>query len=91
MFLLPPARSDGLSFDAGRPPGEAVAAAAVIGFVVLALGLHPGRGLLALIVLAVVVALMAWLAQAQIDGQTGDVFGALEQVSEIAVLLVALG
>jgi len=38
-----------------------------------------------------VVALMAWLAQRQIAGQTGDVLGALEQVSEIAVLLVALG
>ena len=34
---------------------------------------------------------MAWLATRQIDGQTGDVIGALEQVSEIVVLLVALG
>ena len=47
--------------------------------------------LLALIVLAVIVALMAWLSKRQIDGQTGDVLGALEQVSEIAILLVALG
>src|SRR5580658_9287131 len=30
MLLLPPARSDGLSFDVGKPAGEAVAAAAVI-------------------------------------------------------------
>ena len=34
---------------------------------------------------------MAWLATRQIGGQTGDVLGALEQISEIAVLLVALG
>ena len=34
MLLLPPARSDGLSFDAGKPAGEAVAAAAVIGFLI---------------------------------------------------------
>jgi adenosylcobinamide-GDP ribazoletransferase len=34
--------------------------------------------------------LLAWLSVRQIDGQTGDVVGALEQVSEIAVLLVAV-
>ena len=50
-----------------------------------------GHGFLALIVLAVIVALMAWLSTRQIEGQTGDVLGALEQASEIAVLLVALG
>jgi adenosylcobinamide-GDP ribazoletransferase len=90
MLLLPPARSDGLSFDVGKPAGEAVAAAAVIGFLILAICLHLGHGLLALIVLAAIVALVAWLATRQIGGQTGDVMGALEQVSEIAVLLVAL-
>jgi adenosylcobinamide-GDP ribazoletransferase len=91
MLLLPPARSDGLSFDAGRPPLQSAAAAALLGFVILAICLHPGRGLLALICLAVVVAVMAWLSRSQIGGQTGDVLGALEQVSEIVVLLVALG
>jgi adenosylcobinamide-GDP ribazoletransferase len=91
MLLLPPARGDGLSHDAGRPPGEAVAAAAVIGFLILALCLHFGHGLLALILLAAIVALVAWFATRQIGGQTGDVMGALEQVSEIAVLLVAVG
>ena len=91
MLLLPPARSDGLSHDAGRPPGEAVAAAAVLAFVILAVCLHPVDGFLALIFLVVVVALMVWLSSSQIEGQTGDVLGALEQVSEIAILLVALG
>ncbi len=91
MLLLPPARSDGLSFDAGRPPGEVVAAAGVIGFLILVICLHLGHGIFALILLAVIVALMAWLSMRQIKGQTGDVMGALEQVSEIAVLLVALG
>ncbi len=91
MLMLPPARSDGLSFEAGRPPGEAVLAAAVIGFLILAICLHLGHGVLALILLAVIVALMAWLSMRQIEGQTGDVLGALEQASEIAVLLVALG
>jgi adenosylcobinamide-GDP ribazoletransferase len=91
MLLLPPARSDGLSFAAGHPPSDSVAAAAVLGFVILAFCLHPSRAIVAVIVLAVVVALTAWLSRRQIEGQTGDVLGALEQVSEIAILLVALG
>jgi adenosylcobinamide-GDP ribazoletransferase len=91
MFLLPPARSDGLSFQAGHPPSDGVAAAAVLGFLILAFCLHPVRAVVALIFLSLVVALMAWLSMRQIGGQTGDVLGALEQTSEIAVLLVALG
>jgi len=90
MWLLPPARNDGLSFHAGRPPGDSVAVAAAIAFVVLLFCLHPGRGVIASIVLIAAVALMAWLSTRQIEGQTGDVLGALEQVSEILVLLVAL-
>ena len=39
---------------------------------------------------AVAAALLAWLSLVQIDGQTGDVLGAVEQVGEIVVLLVAL-
>ena len=45
---------------------------------------------MASIVLIAAVALMAWLSTRQNEGQTGDVLGALEQVSEILVLLVAL-
>ena len=90
MWLLPPARSDGLSFEAGGPPGEALAAAAAIAFVVLLFCLHPMRGFIAALVLIAIIALMAWLAMRQIEGQTGDVLGAVEQVGEIAVLLVAL-
>ncbi|MGN6748045.1 MAG: adenosylcobinamide-GDP ribazoletransferase [Xanthobacteraceae bacterium] len=90
MWLLPPARSEGLSFKAGSPPGEGVAAAAAIAFVVVLFCLHPMRGFIAALVLIAVVALMAWLAMRQIEGQTGDVLGAVEQVGEIAVLLVAL-
>jgi adenosylcobinamide-GDP ribazoletransferase len=90
MWLLPPARSDGLSFEAGRPPDESVAAGIAIAFLILVFCLYPARGVLALIFLIATVALMAWLSVRQIDGQTGDVMGALEQVGEIAVLLVAV-
>jgi adenosylcobinamide-GDP ribazoletransferase len=44
----------------------------------------------ALIALAIVTALAAWVSLSQIDGQTGDVLGAVEQISEILILLVAL-
>jgi adenosylcobinamide-GDP ribazoletransferase len=90
MWLLPPARSEGLSFEAGGPPGEGVAAAAAIAFVVLLVCLHPMRGFIAALVLIAAVALIAWLAMRQIEGQTGDVLGAVEQVGEVAVLLVAV-
>ena len=68
-----------------------VAAAGALGFLILAICLHPGRAILALFLLLVVIAVMAWLSSKEIEGQTGDVLGAVEQASEIAILLVALG
>src|SRR5215472_17420225 len=47
MWLLPPARSDGLSFAAGGPPSQSVAAGAVIALIVLLFCLHPVRGFIA--------------------------------------------
>jgi adenosylcobinamide-GDP ribazoletransferase len=90
MWLLPPARDDGLSHAAGRPAGETVAAGAAIALVVLLFCLHPARGVMTAVLLIAATALMAWLAVRQIDGQTGDVVGALEQICEIIVLLLAL-
>lgn len=89
MTLVPPARRDGLSATAGRPSGVTAAVAALLGILVTAICLGPARAVLATILLAVVGALMARLSFRQIGGQTGDTLGALEQVSEIVVLLVA--
>jgi adenosylcobinamide-GDP ribazoletransferase len=90
MYLLPAARTDGLAFTAGVPSGASVAIAAALGFLALLLCLGLAHALIALVVLAVAVALFAWLTMRQIGGQTGDVLGAVEQVSEIVILLVAL-
>jgi adenosylcobinamide-GDP ribazoletransferase len=90
MFFVAPARSDGLSFGAGAPAALRVAAGAVIGAIILVLCLGPTFALVAVLALAIVVALMARLSVHQIGGQTGDVLGAVEQVSEIVILLVAL-
>jgi len=90
MFFVPPARSDGLAFAVGRPPEIRVAVAAVLGILILIGGLGFMRGIEAVILLLIVIALMTRLSFKQIGGQTGDVLGALEQVSEIVILLVAL-
>jgi adenosylcobinamide-GDP ribazoletransferase len=90
MFLLPAARADGLAFAAGKPSGVGVAIAAALGFLALLFCLGLAHALVALVALAIVVSLLCWLASRQIGGQTGDVLGAVEQVSEIVILLVAL-
>jgi adenosylcobinamide-GDP ribazoletransferase len=90
MFLLLPARGDGLAFEAGAPEASRVLTGAVLAVIILALCLGPLRALAAVIVLGVAIAVIARLAVNQIGGQTGDVLGAIEQVGEIAVLLVAL-
>jgi adenosylcobinamide-GDP ribazoletransferase len=90
MYFVPPARADGLSFAAGLPSREQAAAAGVLGILILAVCLGFEPALVAAILLAIVVALVARLSLAQIGGQTGDVLGALEQASEILILLVAL-
>lgn len=89
MRALPTARTDGMSAEAGRPPPRPALAALLLGAVALAGGLGLGAGLLALLLLAAGFGFMAWLCTRQIQGQTGDVLGALEQIGEIVVLLVA--
>jgi adenosylcobinamide-GDP ribazoletransferase len=90
MLLVPQARKDGLSADAGRPRRPSVAVAGLLAAVALVLGLGPVAATIALVLLLSATAFMAWLSLRQIGGQTGDVLGALEQVSEILVLLTAL-
>jgi adenosylcobinamide-GDP ribazoletransferase len=89
MWFVPPAKPDGLSASAGLPPVAGVAIAAVLGAVALGVGLGPGRGAIAVLVVLLGAAVVARLSIAQIGGQTGDVLGAVEQVSEILILLVA--
>jgi adenosylcobinamide-GDP ribazoletransferase len=89
LRLLPPARADGLSVGVGRPPAAGAVAAVIIGALALVLALGPAAGLFALVLMAAEFALLAWLSMRHIGGQTGDVLGALEQIGEITILLVA--
>ena len=88
MHLLPPARSDGLSAGAGTVSIETAIAGAVLGAIpLLLLGL--GGAVFALILLGLIFAAFHALCLNQIEGQTGDTVGALQQLGEIAILLVA--
>ncbi len=90
LLILPPARADGLGHSAvgGRfavaLPGVAVALIAGS-----ALG---GAAVVLAVVMALSAAWVAWVAKAKIGGQTGDVLGATQLVSEITgwVVLSAL-
>lgn len=82
LFLMPPARDEGLGKSAagvGMMPAAFAAAVALPGLAFLV-----GNGLAVAIAMAVTGVLLGVLAWRQIGGQTGDVLGAMQQVTEIA-------
>jgi adenosylcobinamide-GDP ribazoletransferase len=89
MRLVPPARADGMSTEAGEPPRASAIVAGVLGIAVLMVCLGLAAGLVAALLVACGFAVMAWICRRQIGGQTGDVLGALEQLGEVTVLLAA--
>ncbi len=89
MRLVPPARPDGLAAEAGAPSGERAGVALLIGIVLLVVALGVRNALIASVLMLVAGAILAGLARRRIGGQTGDVLGAIAQVCECLVLLVA--
>jgi adenosylcobinamide-GDP ribazoletransferase len=87
LWLLPPAREDGLGRAAGGLTGPQVAVVLLIGLAIQALFL-PDRAILAFALMAVAVLALARLARAKIGGQTGDVLGASQQVAELTGWIV---
>jgi adenosylcobinamide-GDP ribazoletransferase len=89
MWLMAPARAEGLGATAGtvRPPlvigGAAIAA--VIGLAALG----PTRGTIGICLTGITLFAFGRIAGRQIGGQTGDVLGAFQQVGEILMLLTA--
>ncbi|MFQ5958717.1 MAG: adenosylcobinamide-GDP ribazoletransferase [Alphaproteobacteria bacterium] len=93
MLRLSPARADGLGAAAGVPTqNDVVVGVAIAGVAALAL-LGIGTAIVALALGALAAAGVALLARRQIGGFTGDVLGAVQQATEIVILLalVALG
>jgi len=89
MHLVAPARSDGLSSGAGQPPFASVVTALLLGIASLLLAFGLTGAMVTLLLLLLIALVLARLAIRQFGGQTGDVLGALEQVCEAAILLVA--
>jgi adenosylcobinamide-GDP ribazoletransferase len=89
MRLVPLARAEGLSADAGQPSSQSAAIAAGLGILCIVIGFGPGKAIMALILLSFCALIWAMIATRQIGGQTGDVLGALEQIAESLVLLIA--
>ena len=87
MFLLPPAREDGLGHGAGKPTITDIGIGATIALVATALVMPSGRAIAAVIGAAAGTVAVIVLARRQIGGQTGDVLGAVQQIAEIGALL----
>ena len=86
MLWMQPARSDGLAADAGRPPATHVWTGLAIA-AVLAVALLTWSGLVAFLIAGLGSAGIAWLAERQVGGHTGDVLGGVQQIAEVLFLL----
>lgn len=89
MATLPHARATGLSHSQGRAPRQT----AFVAFALAALAalLLTGATGIALTVLAALSAMTcAAIAKSKIGGQTGDILGATQQITEITLLIALL-
>jgi adenosylcobinamide-GDP ribazoletransferase len=90
MRFVLPARPDGLSAQAGQPALWCVEVAVLLGVLTVGLALGLAATAIGLVLATTASFFMARLSVRQIGGQTGDVLGALEQIVEIAILLIAV-
>jgi adenosylcobinamide-GDP ribazoletransferase len=91
LWASRPARSDGLSVYAGRPSRGTTLFAIFSGGIlplVCSFLLVPQSGILALAAATLATAAIRMMAMRMIGGQTGDVCGAVQVCSEIAILCV---
>ena len=89
MIALPHARNFGLSHSVGKPNPLSVCVGLflAIGIAVMCLGI---QALLAVCAVASMTIAMGILAKRKIKGQTGDILGATQQITETAVLFSVL-
>ncbi len=94
LWATRPARSDGLSVFAGRPAkGDALIALASgggIALLAIAYSLSLQTAIFALVAGGLGLGLVRTIAMRKIGGQTGDVCGAAQVISEIAILGTAI-
>lgn len=88
MYKLPRARADGLAAWAGRPTSHQMFKSVGLACIVALLGFHAvGLALIAISFLGCYTVYR--ISQQKIGGITGDVYGAIQQSVEIAVLITA--
>ncbi len=90
MWSTKAARADGLSRMVGRPSRNVTLFAILSGILITAVAayaFHLEAGLIALAAATLSTAAMRWTAIRMIGGQTGDVCGAAQSLSEIAMLI----
>jgi adenosylcobinamide-GDP ribazoletransferase len=94
LWATRPARTDGLSVFAGRPSRRSalfslvtggIGAALAVGFVA-----SPEIAAIAIVAAGIMLAALRALAMRQIGGQTGDVCGAVQVLTEITILTVCV-
>ncbi len=89
MHALPNARDGGLSSSVGRPQRQTALVA--VGIAALGALMVVGFGAMTMLIIAAIAAgICAIIATAKIKGQTGDILGATQQVTEITVLMAAV-
>ena len=90
MRMMPAAREDGMAAGAGEPAFDQVLIALIVGAVLALVLLFPWTWVAALAGGGIAACLVGWLAMTVLGGKTGDVLGAIQQVSEIGVLAGAV-
>jgi adenosylcobinamide-GDP ribazoletransferase len=90
MHFVPVAREDGLSVAAGQPSLDRAIVAFLlgIGFLFFLLGFRVS--IVALGVAILVAGMFVYFAAIRLGGQTGDVLGATQQITEVTILLAIL-
>ena len=89
MHLMLRSRTDGLAAGAGRPTFQAATISFCLGSLIAWPFLGGGAAIVAIICALISALIMAFIAHQQISGYTGDVLGATQQITEIAILMTA--
>lgn len=87
MYVLPPARRDGLGWAAGQPDRRRVVDAGAIGALLVVAFLGPVWGLVAIAAATLATLAAARALARRLGGQTGDMLGAVQQLAEVAIIL----
>jgi len=90
-YVLPLAKRDGIAAMVGKPNEDARFFSSIISVIILAILIIPCRGFLSFFVAAGLIILSTYtftkICRNKIEGSTGDVLGAMQQIGTIALLV----